>query len=141
MSVPRRALLLGLTALCASAGCSESKATVTGTVTFGGAKVVRGYITFYPIGANGEMKGARAETKGAEIVDGSYTVEKLSPGQRKVVIAASPRLVVQKTAKTSTSSVHAYPPAQPVPPNARGNSKVVTIAPGKQSLDFALEKK
>src|SRR4051794_26403820 len=97
MRTSRGAFLLVLTALVAAAGC-ESKSPVTGTVTFDGRKLNEAYITFYPATENGEVHGALAETKGAAIIDGSYTVEKLSPGKRKVVISIPAKLVVQKAA-------------------------------------------
>lgn len=133
-------LLLGSTALLASAGC-ESKNSVTGTVTFEGTKLAKGYITFYPATEQGETKGATATTQGADIIDGCYTIAHLSPGKRKVVISVPPKLVVQKSTDSSKPSVQALPPDNLIPANAPGNSKIVDIVAGSQTVDFTLLRK
>jgi len=133
-------LLLGLTALSASAGC-ESKTSVTGTVTFDGTKLAKGYITFYPATDQGETQGAKATTHGAEIVEGAYTVADIAPGKRKVVVSVPPKLVAQKSTDPAKPSVQALPPDNPIPANAPGNSKLVDVVAGSQTLNFTLQKK
>jgi hypothetical protein len=140
MSRARCVLLLGLLNLLPSSGC-ESKATVTGTVLVDGKKLAKGYITFYPVTDRGELTGAKAETKGAEISEGAYTVENLSPGKRKAIISVPPDLTVRKAADGSEAAVKATLPATPIAPKAPGNSKVVDIKAGSQTVDFELKLK
>jgi hypothetical protein len=137
MPSPRSALLLGLALALPSAGC-DSKATVSGTVTLNGTKLARGYITFFPVTESGEAKGAQAETRGADIVDGAYSLENLTPGKRMVVISAPAKIVVEKAANAE-STVRAIPSTS-IAPATQGNSRVVDIAAGSQTVDFALQK-
>jgi hypothetical protein len=140
MSNTRCALLLGLTVVMSAAGC-QGKASVSGAVLVDGKKLVNGYITFYPATDRNESTGARAETRGTEITDGSYTIENLSPGKRKVVISVPAKLEVQKAADGSDAGVKAVPPAAPISPSAKGNSCVVEIGAGSQTLDFEVKLK
>ena len=135
MPQPRAVLAIGLLAMLALPGCGgcAAKATVTGVVTYDGQKVARGYVTFYPVGAAGDTQGARLETRGAEIVEGSYTIADLSPGKRKVVVSVPPKLTAG-----ADKAVKAAPPAHPIPPTARGNGRVVDVGAGSQTLDLAL---
>jgi hypothetical protein len=135
-----RALVFLATLMLASAAGCESKATVTGMVTYKGEKVTSGYIDFRPVTESGDTKGATVETRGADIIDGVYKIENLTPGKRKVVISAKPTLTATK-GPDGKSTVKATPPTNPIAPDARGNGEVIEFRAGEQTQDFTLEPK
>ncbi len=140
MHLPHRPpLCLALAGLLA-AGCTP-RASVTGVVTFDGRKVEKGYVTFYPVGERGETRGATAETRGADIIGGAFTLDNLSPGKRKVVVSSPPTLVARQSGKHAEPAVKALPPDHPIPAGARGNGQIIDIHPGSQTLELALYKK
>ena len=138
MPYSRTALLLGLLALIPAAGC-ESKAGVSGTVTYKGEKLEQGYITFHPVTDSGETKGAKGETRGTAVIDGAYKIENLKPGKRKVVISATPKLMAVKGEGGAKPDVKAIPPANPIAVSAKGNGEVIEFQAGEQTRDFAIE--
>ena len=117
------------------AGCGESLATVSGTVTFAGQPLAKGQIQFTP------TSGAPV---GAPIVVGKYTTQ-LPPGEVTVLISESSDI----PAVTSTEELQKQADAGIRPPplpkslitaETPGNSKAVTIKAGSQTLDFPLGK-
>ena len=125
------------------AGC-EQRDSLNGTVTYNGDTVEKGSISFQPVGGAGTGFGA-------QIVDGKYTVDKVSPGE----YTASIRGVHTKLAPQSTEEMirqyeaakaagkttldHFGQPADYIPEDAEGNSKTVEIGSGANSLDFTLK--
>jgi hypothetical protein len=73
-----RGVLLGAALPVLLAGCSNT-AEVTGTVRVDGQPLEKGSISFIPVDGQGT-------TAGGEIVDGKYTVSKVSPGTMMVQI-------------------------------------------------------
>jgi hypothetical protein len=113
---------------------SRSKATqVSGTVTFAGREVEKGFITFFPADHNGN-------TKGAKIIGGQYTLTDLPRGKKRVLVTALPQAVVVPASRKERQHVELKPPEVPVPSNALGNNEVVEITGSNQTLDIRLEK-
>lgn len=109
--------------------------TVTGKVTYEGAPVESGAISFMP--ADG--KGAAA---GASIVNGTYKVEGVPPGKKIVeVVSAAPDpgpMSSEENYKRSQQPQQKAP--QTIPQNAAGNGAQHQIGEGEQVLDIALGK-
>jgi hypothetical protein len=134
------AVVLGFAALAGTAGCT-GKTTVAGTVTYEGKKLDRGYVTFYPVNDVGDTRGVTGDTRGAEIIDGSYTANDLTPGKRKAVISVPPQFAKQKSSDKAPGEIKVLPPAFPISPGTRGNSQIVEITNDNLTLNFALLKK
>lgn len=118
-----------------SAGCGSS-ATVAGNITYNGAAVADGYITFFPTGPG-------ASEIAAPIKDGKYQLT-MPPGPRLVEIVSSgastgPVSSADFEAKAKSKTA-ATPQPERIPDNAIGNRKTVEITPGGQTLDFHLKK-
>lgn len=130
-------------AALAAAGCGGGAGTVTGEVTYEGAPVRKGYVTFAP--ADG--KGA---TAGAEIKDGRYTAEKVPPGEKVVKVEASegPAVSIQTTEELERFSRENKGKIGPdgivrtetVPPDAVGNNQKYEVKAGSQELNLTLKK-
>jgi hypothetical protein len=125
--------------LTACSGCGKPTATVQGHVTFNGTAVPRGALTFVPADGNGPASGAT-------IRQGEYYVAGLLPGKKRVQILGGPpiHIVLNSEEARRTEQNRAYQAgaaghAAEIPPNAEGNNVVVEIAPGTQSLEFALK--
>jgi hypothetical protein len=110
-------------------GCGGSGATVSGTITYDGALVEQGFITFFPV----DDAGA---TQGAAIVQGKYRVAGLSPGKKRVLITTAPE--ARKVPAGGSLEVQLRPGKDAVPRNAVGNNQVLEVATGEQTLDFRL---
>jgi hypothetical protein len=111
-------------------GCG-ARATVSGTVTYAGREVEKGFITFFPADGNGN-------TRGAKIVRGRYQLTDLPRGKKRVLIAAEPDAVVLPANRNAPPRVMLKPAE--LPRDAPGNNQVVEITGGNQTLDFKLEK-
>jgi hypothetical protein len=140
-------LALGLLGLCGCGGDDNKLAALSGTVTYDGAAIERGYISFYPTDEHGSSAGA-------EITNGQYSIKGLVPGKKRVMITAitlpatppapvggrsgaqAERLQARKKQKTAGTA----PSGNAVPENAVGNNQVVDIPAGAQTRDFALQK-
>lgn len=117
-------------------GCEGTTGTtVTGKVTYDGAPVESGAISFMPV----DGKGAAA---GATIVNGTYTVEGVPPGKKIVeVVSAAPDpgpMSSEENYKRSQQAPQKTPLT--IPPNAAGNGAQHQIGEGEQVLDVALGK-
>jgi len=76
-------LLLGLSALLPVAGCGKSAGTVTGTVKLNGVPLKGGQVVLLPADGVGPPASARIGT------DGTFTLEKVSIGAKKVMVQTS----------------------------------------------------
>ncbi len=125
--IARGCLPLVLLVLC---GCGH-RAVVSGRVTVNGKDIEKGFITFFPADGKGN-------TNGGQIVRGAYTVTGLEPGKKRVLITSEPEAVVIPATGTERARVALLPGKTPVGANVAGNNRVVEVAPGGQTLDFAL---
>jgi hypothetical protein len=116
--------------LCAALGCGRT-GTVTGTVTFDGRPLARGWITFYPE----DKKGV---ARAGAVVDGVYQVEDLLPGKKKVHVTDAFEPV--KVCKGGRDQVRAVPRKDALPAVLAGNDLIVEVGRGKQRLDVELKK-
>ena len=122
-------------------GCGDSVATVTGSVTYNGEPVKKGYISFQP--SNG-----RGKSFAAPIAEGAYYAEQAIPGRMTAIIAgtrevnfyASSAESYQKAdeARKAGRLADVAEAADYIVPDAEGNSKEVEILPGDQTLDFSI---
>jgi hypothetical protein len=122
-------LLLGFTA--SFVGCTnESETSVRGSVTFNGAPVSSGYITFNPTGSGTSFA--------APIVDGKFTTQKAYAGQYQVLITSGVNFAAPKSRDEAEKQRAAQQPPPAIPEDAEGNNQTVEVKPGEQTLDFAL---
>jgi hypothetical protein len=113
------------------AGCGEG-VIVSGTVTYEGKPVAKGFITFYPAEGPGP-------TQGTEIVGGQYRLSNFQPGKKRVLIVSEP--VARKVpAEHGSYQVKLQPAEDAVPASAVGNSAVHEVA-DSQTLDFHLTRR
>jgi hypothetical protein len=125
-------LMLGI--CLASSGCSaQTKTSVSGSVTYNGAPVEHGVVTFEAADGGSSF--------GAPIAKGQYAADDADTGQFKAVIragaapaSASSRDAFQQQARTKNDQDS----ANYIPTDAEGNSQTVEITDGEQTLDFAL---
>jgi len=125
-------------------GCGEESTSISGAVTYNGQPVEEGAISFRPADGTGQSFGAR-------IVDGRYATEKGSPGSKKVVVMGvkkidfgmssdeATRKADEATAAGKAWGGHLAEPADYIPEDAEGNSQVVEVKPGEQTLDFPIK--
>src|SRR5688572_16057774 len=92
--------ILLLLLLPAAFGCGGSQASVSGTVTYEGEEIERGYISFFPIDGKGPSAGA-------EILAGRYSASGLTPGKNRVVISAVPKELVKPMTQAEAFKVKA----------------------------------
>jgi hypothetical protein len=119
-------------------GCARKPSYVTGTVTYEGAPVQSGYITFIPVDGQGASTGG-------QIVRGKYKVEDVSPGTKRVEIRAGAQLAdMPDVDAPKTQPVGKAAPQRSdeelIPPDAEGNNVSVDIGKGNQKIDFPLER-
>jgi hypothetical protein len=125
------ALILGM----AAPGCGTS-ASVSGQVTYEGAAVKKGLITFLPADGNGPAAAG-------PITDGSYRVDNLTPGPKVVQIVSTedttaPVVDLEEVRKKKGKGP--APSSALIPANAVGNNTGVEIKAGAQTLSFDLKK-
>jgi hypothetical protein len=124
-------------------GCGSTGATVSGTVTFEGAPVSNGSISFLPADGKGPAEGA-------PIRGGQYKLDILVPGLKLVKIEAVKNVQVNWS---SLEGQKAYEEAKAkgtlgalldtndlISPDAVGNNQTVKVVSGKQTFNFELRK-
>lgn len=132
-----------LTILTLSAlGCTPTSSSAIGSITFEGEPVDQGNITFSP---------RSGPVVGGEIKNGKYSVAGLTPGPAVVNIIAvknvpfarsseeMARMAEEQKLKGNDNGL--IDPADVIPEDAEGNNQTVSIAPGRQTLDFKLSRK
>jgi hypothetical protein len=126
----RRGLLLVLASLpLFGCGGDGSEASLTGSVTYNGAPVESGSISFMPQGPGTPF--------GGKIVDGSYTAEKANAGKFIALISANAGDSAPRTREEAEQRRNAPSPNY-IPEKAEGNSKSIDVTGGGQVLDFAI---
>jgi hypothetical protein len=130
-SWPKAAWLLAAVVLPVFFGGCRKSSTASGTVTFDGRNLDKGFITFFPVDDPGP-------TRGGEIVNGKYEVSNLTPGKKRVHISARPRAQIEPAEGGDGRRVQFLPPD--LPNDASGNDQVIEISGGNQTLDFHLQK-
>jgi hypothetical protein len=139
----RKLIYAGMLGILAFAsGCGETATTVTGNVTYNGAVVENGTISFRPSDGMGQSFAATIE-------NGVYTIPAATPGMRKVEIHGlrkvqhgvshedAARLADQ--AMKDGKALHVSAPTDYIPIDAEGNQKEVEIVAGDQSINFDLK--
>lgn len=134
----RALFVFGSLVLIAAGGC-EHPTGVQGSVTLNGQPIKKGAIAFRPTDGMGPSAGGMIE-------NGEYTVEKITPGEKLVLISAINQGKVIKSreeamkmieeAKKQGKQLEEALRADLIPANAKGNSQTVQIAEGSQTLDF-----
>jgi hypothetical protein len=112
-------------------GCKK-ESSISGTVTFDGVPVEKGFITFFPV----DDAGA---TRGSDIIVGQYQVKGLTPGKRKVRISALPQGEIVASEPGAPRTIQWSTPLAPIPTNAVGNNQIIEITKGPQQQDFHLQ--
>lgn len=141
--MPSLQWLLIVAVLCALVGCGSDKATVSGTVTWEGAPLERGFITFVPADVDSTPEGGTIE-------NGKFHVTDIPPGKKTVEIigvkaanfAATSEEMQRRAAETAAGGdkTGLVDRADVIPPDAEGNRQTVELAPGSQTKDFVLKK-
>ena len=119
---------LPLLACLVACGCG-SRNPVAGTVSVEGRKLARGYITFFPVGAEGHVVGA-------DVVEGKFAVADLAPGKRKVLVTTHPQIDVKQTPDGKKWLTGIAAPA--LGASVAGNNRVIDIPAGSRDLDVKL---
>jgi hypothetical protein len=135
----RLALFTVLLAAPALSGCRQSTSTIRGKVTYEGAPVNRGQITFSPVDGHGVARSGPIES-------GKYTVDNVSPGKKTVQIIGVKQIHFSKTHAEEAEAARNGPPktapekADEVPADAVGNNQAVETSEGVQELNFDLKR-
>jgi hypothetical protein len=134
----RLAFFAVMLAAPALSGCGQSASTLHGKVTYEGAPVHRGQITFTPADGHGIARSGPIES-------GSYTIENVPPGKKTVQIIGVKQIHFSKTHAEEAAAAKNGPPkvaetADEVPANAIGNNKAVETATGAQEMNFDLKR-
>jgi hypothetical protein len=117
-------------------GCGKKPNYITGSVSYEGAPVQNGYISFIPVDGQGASTGG-------QIVRGKYKVEDVPPGSKRVEIRAGAELAAMPDIDAKAPAGKAAAPKaeeEAIPADADGNNVVVEIGRGNQKLDFPLER-
>ncbi len=127
-------------------GVRPDLGSVTGTVTYEGVPIEKGYVSFYPIvEKDGSSTGSSA---GAPITQGHYQISNLAPGRKRVLVTAqgkAPENAQPQGRRSANAERRAKQrpttaPEKPIPDRATGNNRIVEIKAGEQTLDLALTK-
>src|SRR5262245_9834180 len=117
------------------AGCGQSD-SVSGTVTYNGAPVEMGTISFQS--ADGSGPGF-----GAEVVNGQYKADKVRRGKHVAIVRGltkAPVLTHEEQLKLRKQRDNRYGlPVDYIPETAEGNSRNIEVEGGAQSVDFVLK--
>ena len=125
-----RSLLLTLAAFCLlGCGGDSDSASLTGSVSYNGAAVESGTISFMPQGPGTPF--------GGKIVAGNYTAEKANAGKFIALISADAGDSAPRTREEAEQRRNAPSPNY-IPEKAEGNSKSIDVTGGGQALDFAI---
>ena len=124
--------------LAALPGCRQSTSSIHGNVTYEGAPIQRGQITFAPADKHGAAKSGQIES-------GKYTIENVLPGPKIVMITGVKQFHFPKSHAEMAEMAKRGPPAaqdsaDEVPANAVGNNKSVETKDGVQELNFDLKR-
>ncbi len=136
MRLQRLALFAALLAVLS--GCRQSSSAIHGKVTYEGAAVQRGQITFAPPGRQGVALSGTIEA-------GKYKIDNVPPGQKLVMITSVKQFHFPKShAEMAEMAKRGPPPAQDtadeVPANAEGNNQSIEVTQGVRELNFDLKR-
>jgi hypothetical protein len=124
-------LYLGLTIVagCVAAGGDP---TVTGEVSYNGAPVESGVITFSPTGSGTSF--------GAKIASGKYQTEKAYTGEYRVMVVATQSGTAPRSREEAQQHQGGLSTqtGNYIPEEAEGNGKTVEIKGGDQTLDVVI---
>jgi hypothetical protein len=124
---------IGVTVMLLCVGCSDSAPSLSGTITYNGAPVANGYVTFSPT--------ASGTSFAAKITGGTYQADKVYTGQYSALVTANTNVAGPRTREEAAAQrpgASQATPAPAIPETAEGNGQIVEITGGAQTLDFAL---
>jgi hypothetical protein len=127
MRIPSILLLLVLLSI----GCGDNTGRIHGTVSCNGEPLAHGHILFEPID-----RGSKQLADGADVRDGVFTVSRITPGRRRVIIKSLPGPRHVAATQREREHIEMVRPAHPIPRTADGNGREVEIQAGDQELDF-----
>jgi len=137
--IRRHPLFAAILAVSVLVGCKQSsKTSINGNVTYEGAPIARGQITFAPADGHGKVCGQA-------IAAGKYGIENVPPGSKIVQIIGVKQVHFAKTHKEMADAANRDTDDEPeradeVPANAQGNNQTIEITAGVQELNFDLKK-
>jgi hypothetical protein len=122
----------------ALSGCRQSVSTIHGKVTYEGAPIQKGEITFSPADRRGVARSGKIEA-------GNYVVENVPPGKKTVEIIGVKQIHFAKTHGEMAEAAKKGPPKAPetadeVPADAIGNGQTVDTTEGIQERNFDLKR-
>lgn len=133
MSDPRRLTTCIVAMIVFLSGCGSRRPAIEGRVTLDGEPIAYGSIMLVPVDGKGQ-------TAGSGIANGLYRME-ASAGPMKVIINSpkkTDRKVHVPTAEDTGTMADLYVDA--VPPRYNEATELeVTVVPGRNTFDFALE--
>jgi hypothetical protein len=138
-----RKATLAILVLLLAVGCGPKTGNVTGKVTYKGAPVPAGTVTFH--GENGSVQASWITP------NGGYTINGVPPGSVKVSVIPSSQGRAPAPPRGKTSAAHpsgkgagdvAAIPAVPIPDKYKDPARsglMYTVVAGEQSIDIPLQ--
>jgi hypothetical protein len=127
--------------IASAVGCGSSASTVQGTVSYQGAPIEKGMVTFTPVEGKGSVVGCNIE-------NGKYYATGVTPGKNVLTVAAVKSVTFSRSSddmsKMAASNAGKGPieglidPADVVPSDAVGNGAEHNINEGSNTLDLQL---
>ncbi len=124
-------------------GCGSPTGSVEGIVTYDGAPIEKGMITFTPVEGKGVVVGC-------EIQNGKYIAKGVSPGKNVLTVAAVKQVTFSRSSEEMSKMAASnagkgsieglIDPADIVPSNAKGNGVEHSVSAGKNTIDLQLSK-
>lgn len=127
--ISKGTVLAGCCLLAAGCGRGDDAVGLKGSVTYNGAPVESGTITFTPTSGG--------TTFGAQVVNGSYTAEKAASGNYTALVRADRANTGPMTREQAAQQASAPPPNY-IPETADGNSQTVEVPSGGGTIDFKI---
>jgi hypothetical protein len=142
-SKPVGTCLLIVCLIASAIGCGSSASTVQGTVSYQGAPIEKGMVTFTPVEGKGSVVGCNIE-------NGKYYATGVTPGKNVLTVAAVKSVTFSRSSdemsKMAASNAGKGPieglidPADVVPADSIGNGAEHSIKEGSNTLDLQLTK-
>lgn len=110
-------------------GSGAGGSQITGEVSYNGAPLEAGFVSFASVGGG-------AAPFGAKVIDGKYSADKAKPGQYIATVSATRSASAGPLTREELAKNPNYSPNY-IPEDAAGNKQTVDVVVGAQ-LDFAL---
>ncbi|MFM7518121.1 MAG: hypothetical protein ACKO3V_14370 [Pirellula sp.] len=124
-------------------GCGGSTGSVQGNVSYEGAPIQKGMITFTPVDGKGSVVGCNIE-------NGKYSASGVTPGKNVLSVVAVKEVTFARNSEEMEKMAASnkgkgaieglIDPADIVPADAKGNGAEHTVSEGSNTIDLQLTK-